>query len=130
MTTPYTSDLVVEALSGEKNGKARKHGSRTDLLTRSGFHGCDNVMTLSGRLSHPWNGSRKRKTGIYPHEGLTRRISACGYPAVICLRLLVAPPIRPVRRLGAGMATGAVRVGVGVALVRRKASAGHMCTAC
>src|ERR1700759_1480336 len=58
------------------------------------------------------------------------RIGAPGYPAVICLRLLLAPPTRPVRRLGAGMATGVVRVGVGVALVRRKASAGHMCTAC
>ena len=31
MTTPYTSHLVVEALSGEKNGKVRKHGSQTDL---------------------------------------------------------------------------------------------------
>jgi hypothetical protein len=27
MTTHYTSHLVVEALSGEKNGKVRKHGS-------------------------------------------------------------------------------------------------------
>ena len=27
MKTRYTSHLVVEALSGEKNGKVRKHGS-------------------------------------------------------------------------------------------------------
>jgi len=60
------------------------------------------------------------------------RGGGCGtvYPAVICFRLLLAPPTRPVRRLGAGMATGAVCVGVGVALVSRRASAGHMCTAC
>src|SRR6266496_6108548 len=59
-----------------------------------------------------------------------RRPSDDGYPAVICFRLVPLPPTRPVRRLGAGMATGAVRAAVGVALVSRRASAGHMCTAC
>src|SRR5271166_3940189 len=57
---------------------------------------------------------------IYSYMG---GLTARGYPAVICLRLLLEPPTRPVRRLGAGMATGAVRADVGVALVRRRASA-------
>ena len=52
------------------------------------------------------------------------------YPAVIWRRLLLVPPMRPVRRVGAGMLTGAERVGMSVELLRRRASSGHMCTAC
>jgi hypothetical protein len=58
--------------------------------------------------------------------GMTRR----GYPAVICRRVPLAPPTSPVRRVGAGMVTGSERVGISVELLRRRASAGHMCTAC
>ena len=52
------------------------------------------------------------------------------YPAVIWRRLRLAPPIRPVRRVGAGTATGTERVDISVELLRRRASVGHMCTAC
>jgi len=65
-----------------------------------------------------------------PTVWVTQRAPGGCYPAVIWRRLLVAPPTNPVRRVGAGIVTGTERVGISVELLRRRASAGHMCTAC
>jgi len=61
---------------------------------------------------------------------ITLRNDRRRYPAVICRRVPLAPPTSPVRRVGAGMVTGTERVGISVDWLRRRASAGHMCTAC
>src|ERR1700745_1016364 len=92
MVTRYTSHLVVEVPLGTRMASPPARPAQAGLLTHFTF-------SIAGHNVPP--GSR-----------------AESYPAVICLPLPLPPPTRPVRRLGAGIATGAVRAGAGLTLVR------------
>ena len=55
MVTRYASHLVVEALSGYKNGTVRQRGKLKRIYWPTpATNGCGNVVNLLVRLPHPW----------------------------------------------------------------------------